>query len=417
VVALAEPAARGCGEAQLLLRLDPLGHDVHAQARAERRDRAHDRGAGRIARHPAQERAVDFEHLHRQLAQARERGMLRAEIIEREHHAELVQPLDHAPGAIEVVHRSLADLDQHLARRQRVTLERGGHTPGVALVAQLARRCVDSHPGHEAELVPGRRLAAGCLEHPFSDARDQARLLGVRQEAGRRHEAGLGILPANERLDAEQPACREVVHRLVVEDELLLGQRAAQPGCERELAARLAGVVGVQREVVAPAALGLVHGCVGVLEDLGGGAAVARPDRDADRGADPELGAVDHQRGVQRLEDPGTRRARRVGSETGADQHELVAAKAREQVAAARDRADPLGDLAQHPVAGGVSERVVDELELVEIDVQRRDRATVTCRACELASQLLLDARPVREAGQRVVEREVGQALLGLLPV
>ncbi len=53
---------------------------------------------------------------------------------------ELVQPLDHALGAIEVVHRSLADLDQHLARRQRVTPERGGHTPGVALVAQLARR-------------------------------------------------------------------------------------------------------------------------------------------------------------------------------------------------------------------------------------------------------------------------------------
>jgi len=55
-------------------------------------------------------------------------------------------------------------------------------------------------------------------------------------------------------------------------------------------------------------------------------------------------------------------------------------------------------------------------LELVEIDVQRRDRATVARRACELASQLLLDARTVREAGQRVVEREVGQALLGLLP-
>jgi len=60
VIALAEPAAGGGGEAQLLRRLDALCHDVHAEAGAQCRDRTHDRGADVVARHAAQERAVDL---------------------------------------------------------------------------------------------------------------------------------------------------------------------------------------------------------------------------------------------------------------------------------------------------------------------------------------------------------------------
>ena len=48
--------------------------------------------------HAAQEGAVDLEDVHRELAQARERGVLRAEVVEREQHAEVVQLL-RAPRA------------------------------------------------------------------------------------------------------------------------------------------------------------------------------------------------------------------------------------------------------------------------------------------------------------------------------
>ena len=58
-----------------------------------------------------------------------------------------------------------------------------------------------------------------------------------------------------------------------------------------------------------------------------------------------------------------------------AQQHgELVAAEPRERVAAPERAAQPLGDVAQQPVAVVVAERVVDLLEAVEVDQQQADR-------------------------------------------
>ena len=51
---------------------------------------------------------------------------------------------------------------------------------------------------------------------------------------------------------------------------------------------------------------------------------------------------------------------------------ELVAAEAREGVAFAQARAQQRGYLAQQLVAGRVPARVVDDLELVEVEVQHR---------------------------------------------
>ena len=64
-------------------------------------------------------------------------------------------------------------------------------------------------------------------------------------------------------------------------------------------------------------------------------------------------------------------RARAVG-----DHHELVAAEAPERVGLAHDRRQPRCDRAQQLVAGAVAERVVDRLEVVEIDEQRGDRGS-----------------------------------------
>ena len=55
------------------------------------------------------------------------------------------------------------------------------------------------------------------------------------------------------------------------------------------------------------------------------------------------------------------------------DEHdELVAAEPADRVALAQDAGEPGGDAAQQLVAGGVAEGVVDVLEAVEVDEQRR---------------------------------------------
>ena len=71
---------------------------------------------------------------------------------------------------------------------------------------------------------PGARLRhAGSSTYCVSGF-DQPGLLGERDELVRHHQPALGVLPAQQRLDAVDPAGRERRLRLVVEDELLLAR-------------------------------------------------------------------------------------------------------------------------------------------------------------------------------------------------
>ena len=67
-----------------------------------------------------------------------------------------------------------------------------------------------------------------------------------------------------------------------------------------------------------------------------------------------------------------TRRAADLAADGDRDR-ELVAAEARDQVAGAQHAPHALGDDLEQVVAGAVAERVVDHLEVVEVDEQHRD--------------------------------------------
>ena len=103
---------------------------------------------------------------------------------------------------------------------------------------------------------------------------------------------------------------------------------------------------------------------------------------------------------VERGGDPlarGLRGAARVLVAAGAEQEqELVAALARQHVAGPREVRDAARGLGQHRVAGLVAERVVDELEVVEVEVEERERAVGAAGAAEVAADLRLQERAVR---------------------
>ena len=71
------------------------------------------------------------------------------------------------------------------------------------------------------------------------------------------------------------------------------------------------------------------------------------------------------------LGDPG--RAALAADVLGQDR-ELVAAEAGDRVARAQRLLEPRGDRREQLVAGRVAEAVVDELELVEVEEEHRDR-------------------------------------------
>jgi hypothetical protein len=69
----------------------------------------------------------------------------------------------------------------------------------------------------------------------------------------------------------------------------------------------------------------------------------------------------------------------------GDQQHELVASRPRDGVAVAYARYEPLARDAQQPVADVVSQAVVDQLEVVEIDEGDAERALVAVREARAA--------------------------------
>ncbi len=97
--------------------------------------------------------------------------------------------------------------------------------------------------------------------------------------------------------------------------------------------------------------------------------------------------------------------------QVGGDQGELVAAETGDRVRAAHRGHDPLGELAQQEIAGGVTEGVVDLLEAVDVEHHDGGPGAVARRA----RQRLLDAvdhqQTVRQVGQRVVGEQMADAV------
>ena len=112
------------------------------------------------------------------------------------------------------------------------------------------------------------------------------------------------------------------------------------------------------------------------------------------------------------------RRLVRVGHAVEQDR-ELVAAEPGDGVRRPHGRLEPPRDRDQQPVSRLVAERVVDELEAVEVEEEdggRRLRGGALGTADRLV-EAVEEEHAVRQAGEGVVHRVVLEALLGLLAV
>ena len=136
--------------------------------------------------------------------------------------------------------------------------------------------------------------------------------------------------------------------------------------------------------------------------------------RDADaRGHRALAGAGDRDPlGAQRLEQLVGDVLGRVPRGARQQRGELVAAEPGEHVALAQPRAQHRRDARDDLVAGGVAERVVDVLEVVEVEQQQRAVGAVAAHEVGVRVDLVGEARAVVQAGQRVVRGEVVQVLL-----
>ena len=152
-------------------------------------------------------------------------------------------------------------------------------------------------------VAPGLDGAAGFGEHPAAELDDLAGFLGRGDERARHYQAVVRVVPAHQRLDAEQFALGEVDDRLVLEEELAALERQvdvlleAQPLAQLLLHARLE-----HHEARLAGRLRVVHRDVGVAQQLLGVVARLR-EGDADAGRDVGVAAVELQRLVEGTRD------------------------------------------------------------------------------------------------------------------
>ena len=262
-------------------------------------------------------------------------------------------------------------------------------------------------------LAPCDDALAGPGQHPPLEVEDERAALGDGDELRRWDRPDPRAVPAHERLGAPALAGLHVEHGLEMELEVAVTNRFAQ--CQLELGAlfdRNLEVVVVQLHPPPPAALGEVHGGVGLLDgDHRRGARFG--DRQPDARRHREQVVAESERLLDLADQPiAERRDRCHVLEAAHHDQELVATETGHEVARAHAPSDPIGDLAQHEVAGRVTVRVVDALEAVDVD---EHHGALVGTVHQHALEVLEHREPVGEAGQCVVAGLMGELLLELL--
>ena len=215
--------------------------------------------------------------------------------------------------------------------------------------------------------------AAGFAQHPAAQRDNDVTLFGQGDEGVRPQQPFLRMLPAQQGLDCDDAQVAEAVARLVVQLEFLVAQ--GSPHVVLQLAAVLDLLVHFGSEI-APGALavglGLVQGDIGAADQLAGIEALGTGLGDSDAGANMEGLAIEGDRLLQQADQARTETVDLAAVVHAAEhQEELVAAQTRDQVAVAGSVAQAVRYLLQHRVTGGMAERVVDRLEVVQVQQQQ----------------------------------------------
>ena len=215
-------------------------------------------------------------------------------------------------------------------------------------------------------------------------------------------------MPADQRLDTHDGTGLEIDLRLIVEHELAPRDRLAQVGLDGLALDRVGVHLGPEKlVVVASRVFRLIHGEIGVAQQSFGIRSIARKRGDADARGDAQVVSGDAMRRVERDDDllRAERRIVRV-HDVGEQHEELVSALTAHRIGAAHAGLQSLRHRFKQLIADGVTQRIVDVLEAIEIDVQHRDRAAGAVRPHHRLIEPVAEQGAVRHVRQAVMKRQ-----------
>ena len=227
------------------------------------------------------------------------------------------------------------------------------------------------------------------------------------------------MAPAGQGLETDGSARGRVHHWLVVDFDGLGAEALLElfPDVEGH------GGPGAHRRAEGPPAslarlLGRVHGQVGISHQLLDVSGVVPPGdhgSDPDAGPHPQLPAGDHEGLVEQADDVG-RQVFRVDHRPGLveEDRELVAADPGHGVGGPEAGGQAVGHAAEQHVARGVTQGVVDRLEVVEVDEGDGQAGAVSTMATVGLAHPVGEQRPVGQPREGVVQAPVLELALEL---
>src|SRR6202142_3817458 len=284
-IALQMVTSRDAQESDLAHMFNALGGHFEPERMRHRQDRGRDRRAIGAVGQPRDEVAIDLQTVEAKALEIVHRRIAGTEVVDRQTHAGFMQHRELGREALAGAHQdALGELELHARGIDAVLRQQAQCRVREAIDTQLLHAHVHRRRERtEAEHAPALGLQRCLPQHPRADRHDQPAVLGNRYEFVRPDQSALGVVPADQRLDAGDPAIGGADLGLVVQTELSTIEGPAQFAFDIELGV---GARGQRLRVGPPAvpalALGMVHGGIAVLEQGLGVQAVVRIHGDPD---------------------------------------------------------------------------------------------------------------------------------------
>src|ERR1700754_833661 len=215
------------------------------------------------------------------------------------------------------------------------------------------------------------------------------------------------MAPAEQRLVTDDTAVLEIDERLIERHELVARERTAQVAFQFQQRKGLAAQAIVEHGgAMAAFVLRAVHRRVGVTEQFLRSRVFGRRQGDADRGGGEDPLRTQAEWCLQLRDDALGDMRGGLRIDDAFDQYgEFVAAQAGHDIARLQAGADASAYLEEQVVAHQVADRVVDDLEAVQVDEQHREQvARILAIVVQRLLETLQQQRAVGQAGERVVQ-------------
>ena len=244
--ALGHGAAQVGQPAHLERAFDTLGHQGQAQRLTVAHHRARQLPAGVGITQLGHQRAGDLQDVDGQAAQVRQRGVAGAHIVDGDVHPGALQRVELGDAAVQVLeHRVLGDLEDQArwidaGLAQDLADRVGEAAPGQAVSGDVHRDGQRRRAG--VSVLPATHLLARLAQDQPLEALGEPVLRCGRQEVHGRDQPPGGMGPAHQRLSAQQLAGGQLDDRLVMQHQLVAGDRRRQLGSELAVRGRCGGL-------------------------------------------------------------------------------------------------------------------------------------------------------------------------------